>query len=577
MQTSQHSELEKCSSAVTLSDMEMFIFPDLMYALMLANIMSPILWRWREDPWFRDFTKGGIVPRVNRLKQYIMDHYAFNLDLSTWGLTTREREINRFRDFISPEELAQSNALFGYEGDKYYFDIDIRRHFGLDKYTDETIPYWKTETVEVMTAFSLREGYSTGAGECVSLAALYGAALFIVLGVPLSKIFLMATPLHSQNLIDISTGILTNNRRIVTKNMWFNGTALSAQARRALEHERVTLVAHETGVIHILDPEATIDPAAYERFSTVLRSFLTAELTPEILGNFLRQAPEIHRHFAIRHTIGGTPRYIDLEKAFTYEHDSPFKATDVTREKLFAGIEQSEFYPVPCDCRIVLNDLEDFLRTRRTPLDRLADLRPFLEGRGSVCPDEFLSKLEAFCRIHPRIPSAAAKRFVSNGEPLNITPDMTREQIIARIDALRGRNRYCTYAFHAFRDLSRAEPEPFLHAALERSPVSITEAAARFPATPEGDAALIQEVTGFRPDSIYEGETRLAQPDEVWNFRSGDGIERLILLANLFRARHPETPGPFRITQRGETATLTRGGQPLATLPSAKRVSLPAF
>ena len=75
-------------------------------------------------------------------------------------------------------------------------------------------------------------------------------------------------------------------------------------------------------------------------------------------------------------------------------------------------------------------------------------------------------------------------------------------------------------------------------------------------------------------DSIYEGETRLAQPDEVWNFRSGDGIERLILLANLFRARHPETPGPFRITQRGETATLTRGGQPLATLPAAKRVSL---
>ena len=29
--------------------------------------------------------------------------------------------------FISPEEIARSNALFGYEGDKYYFDVDIRR------------------------------------------------------------------------------------------------------------------------------------------------------------------------------------------------------------------------------------------------------------------------------------------------------------------------------------------------------------------------------------------------------------------------------------------------------------------
>jgi hypothetical protein len=44
--------------------------------------------------------------------------------------------------------LKQSNALFGYEGDKYYFDIDIRKHFGLDKYDSDIIPYWKTETVE---------------------------------------------------------------------------------------------------------------------------------------------------------------------------------------------------------------------------------------------------------------------------------------------------------------------------------------------------------------------------------------------------------------------------------------------
>jgi len=36
--------VEKYSSAVTLSDMEVFIFPELMLALVLANIMSPRLW-----------------------------------------------------------------------------------------------------------------------------------------------------------------------------------------------------------------------------------------------------------------------------------------------------------------------------------------------------------------------------------------------------------------------------------------------------------------------------------------------------------------------------------------------------
>ena len=47
-----HKELEKYSSAYTLSDMEVFIFPELFYSLVLANIMSPEIWKWRDDPWF---------------------------------------------------------------------------------------------------------------------------------------------------------------------------------------------------------------------------------------------------------------------------------------------------------------------------------------------------------------------------------------------------------------------------------------------------------------------------------------------------------------------------------------------
>ncbi len=35
----------------------------------------------------------------------------------------------------------------------------------------------------------------------------------------------------------------------------------------------------------------------------------------------------------------------------------------------------------------------------------------------------------------------------------------------------------------------------------------------------------------FPDESIYDGN-RLALPDEVWNFRRGDGIEKAILLAD---------------------------------------------
>lgn len=65
------------------------------------------------------------------------------------------------------------------------------------------------------------------AGECVSLSSLYAAAAFIVCGIPLDDIYMVLTPLHSQNFIDIREGVITNNRRIITKPMWFNGTAIS--------------------------------------------------------------------------------------------------------------------------------------------------------------------------------------------------------------------------------------------------------------------------------------------------------------------------------------------------------------
>ena len=90
---SDKKTLEKFSSAFTLSDMEIFIFPELFYPLVLADIMSPILWTWRDDPWFRDIEKKSFNNKVNRIKQYIIQNYVFNLDLSTWGLTSKGAEI----------------------------------------------------------------------------------------------------------------------------------------------------------------------------------------------------------------------------------------------------------------------------------------------------------------------------------------------------------------------------------------------------------------------------------------------------------------------------------------------------
>lgn len=436
--------LEEKSSACTLSDMEIFIFPALMYALVLANVTSRRLWAWRELDWFAGIREMRPKKRLQRLRQHIMDNYSFNLDLETWGLTTQERELARFAPFLAPEEIAKSNALFGYHGDVYYYDIDIRRHFGLDKYTADTIPYWKTETIEAMDAFRHRDGHSVGAGECVSLAGLYAAAAFVVCGLPIESIYLMATPLHSQNFVDVDSGILTNNRRLVTRAMWSNGTVISQQARRALEHERVTIVSHSSGYVHLLYPEATMSPSVYDDFSRKLNAFL-------------------------------------------------------------------------------------------------------------VPPEDAVDKR----LVVPRLPDRSRIAFTSEEASLSLTPEMGYREIVERLSALRGANRSATLAPYAAHDLSLTEAAPFAKAALERSPVSKSALAGLPPET------ALDRISALPDESIYDGLGRVAQPDEVWNFGRGDGLEKCFLAANAV--------GGDEIRVDGGQAALLRDGLEVCAFPTRKR------
>jgi hypothetical protein len=585
--------------------MEIFIFPELLYSLVIANIMSPEIWKWREDPWFAGIEKMSPMRKLHRVKQYIMDHYDFNLDLETWGLTDKETELNRFRDFIDPSVLARSNALFGYEGDKYYFDIDIRRHFGLDQYDSEVIPYWKTETVEAMNAFRFKPEHEQGAGECVSLACLYAAALFIVAKIPLEKIFLMGTPLHSQNFILIDEGVLTNNRRIVTKTMWYNGTELSALARRALEHEQVTIVAHHSGYIHTIYPEATIDPTAYNLFRERLARFLETKVDFEIFINYLRDYSRYQKFFQLVLPCHGSEKFIPLEKAFGYEHGSKNRLGDKTARKLFCEIDEEDLYTSPIDGRIPLrsDDRLFYKSTYSEFLDRLLEQFPSLHGK-----EEFIHDLKRFVHIVPYLPKADKWLSVptdhqrgKQADCIALSTSQTREEIIDYLSSFRLKSQVpstkhqvpstqypapstqypapstqypalstqypalstqypapstqypapstqypapstqyqilnpsalvADLAFYAGRYMDRCDWKPFLNAALQRNPVSI----GFFRQNTIGEVQRILE--DWPDESIYDGN-RLALPDEVVNFRRGDGIEKAITLGNIIKSRN---------------------------------------
>jgi hypothetical protein len=523
-------QLQKYTSAITLSDMEIFVFPELMYSLVLADIMSPIIWQWRRLECFKKLEGKSSYKKLMRLKQFIMDEYEFNLDLETWGLTSKDKELKRFEKFVSPDDVAGSNALFGYHGDKYYFDVDIRRHFGLDKYDSDIIPYWKTETVEAMDAFRYKAGYTKRAGECVSLSALYAAAAFI----------------------DIQDGVLTNNRRLVTKTMWFNGTAISNKAQRALRNENVTIVAHSTGYIHCLYDDATIDRKAYRHLTKQLASYLSTELTLPVFTSFLRSNRDYQKFFQLCRQCRGQAQFLKAEVLFHYEHTSNYRIADRTHEKLLTEVSDEDFVPYQLPGRIRCDELEEFIKKQKMNLknhDGKTALRKYIEP---VVPDaqQFVEKLADFVHIEAKLP-VLEKNYLP-AEPIEIPVEQSRKQIIDYLQQVRRTNPTADLAFYTYRDMESCDWAPFIKAAVERNPVSIQMANSM---PPEEVYAWLEQMKNI---SIYDRK-RLAQPDEVANYKAGDGLEKAFLLANVIRQRDPEQD--IKITVDNNEVVLKAQGQ----------------
>ena len=522
--------LEKYTSALTLSDMEIFVFPELMCSLVLANMMSPIIWQWRQLDCFKKLEGKSEYRKLMRLKQFIIDEFEFNLDLETWGLTNKAKELARFEAFISTEDIAKSNALFGYQGDQYYFDVDIRRHFGLDEYDNDVIPYWKTETIEAMNAFRFKDNYRTAAGECVSLSALYAAAAFIICGIPLEDIYMILTPLHSQNFIDVQDGILTNNRRLVTKTMWFNGTEISNKAQRALRNENVVFVAHNTGYVHCLYNEATIDKKLYEQFGHKLDDYLYTELSLSVFASFLRSHRQEQKYFQVCRQCHGQAQFIKAEVLFHYEHGSNYRIADKTFDKLLTEVSDEDFVRYPLPDRIRCDKLEEFITEHKpdlkTPFGK-SSLTKFLEP-AIPHAEAFVNRLADFIYTKASLPSL--DKTFSSPDPIEISNEQDREQLIETLQHKRRSNVTADLAFYAYRDMGTCDWVPFIKAAVERNPVSIQMSASL---TLEQVYAWLGKMNNR---SIYDAK-RLAQPDEVANYNTGDGLEKAFVLANVIHER----------------------------------------
>ena len=139
---------------------------------------------------------------------------------------------------------------------------------------------------------------------------------------------------------------------------------------------------------------------------------------------------------------------------------------------------------------------------------------------------------------------------------------MDYAEIAQRLDALRATNRAAALAPYAARELGITEEGPFIQAALQRNPVSKSAFGDASKIEVANVSSALARIAALPNESIYDGPSRLAQPDEVWNFGRGDGIEKCLLAANVL--------GGTQIRIDNNTATLLDGERTICTFPTAK-------
>jgi hypothetical protein len=339
---------------------------------------------------------------------------------------------------------------------------------------------------------------------------------------------MMGTPLHSQNFILIDEGVITNNRRVVTKSMWYNGTELSALARRAMEHEQVTVVAHPSGYIHSVYPEATIDRDQFKRFREKLSKYLQTHVNFEIFINFLRDYSRHQKLFQIVFFCQGTDKFIKLERAFGYEHGSKNRLSEKTGKKLLCEMDEEEMNLTQYPGRLILTFEDEIFKTRpyHEFINLLLERFPELKDH-----EDFVSDFKKFVHLVPRIPSE--NKTFSLPRYLAISPLSSREEIVAIVSSMRSTNPSADLAFYAGRFMDSCDWKPFFKAAFERNPVSVEYFADK---TPD---EVYAELKSWPGESIYEGN-RISLPDEVVNYKRGDGLEKAITLVNVLKSRHQE-------------------------------------
>jgi hypothetical protein len=243
-------------------------------------------------------------------------------------------------------------------------------------------------------------------------------------------------------------------------------------------------------------------------------------------------------------------RYISLEKMFEYEHSSRFNASPETRPLLVKEIEGDDFHLSPIEWKILLNEIETIID--KSGGKSLAEIKTeFIAKTGTEYEsiiNEMFSELKDFIITEPQLP--AVKKTYHNGERLTISVSDSREDIVKKLNDAKSWSETALLTSYVYRQMDDTDWRPFVKAAIERNPVCFMDLYEKT------NHEVYMILKALPIESIYDGN-RLALPDEVWNFRRGDGVEKAFLLADFIH--HKDKHALITITIDNENVTLSAG------------------
>jgi hypothetical protein len=159
-------------------------------------------------------------------------------------------------------------------------------------------------------------------------------------------------------------------------------------------------------------------------------------------------------------------------------------------------------------------------------------------------------ELKDFIFIDPKIPDF--KKNYSSTNNLDITNKDSRQKIMDLIARDAGKSEMALLALYVYRQMDKIDWLPFIKAAIERNPVCFTDMNGK------NTSEVYHILKTMADKSIYDGK-RLALPDEVLNFRRGDGIEKALLLADFLINR--DNSSTVSIEIENKKVLLTSNGK----------------